>query len=50
MCMWEMVGTAVMGGGKVRGIKRVPFKKKSPASSYRLNDLQALAFSLSFEY
>lgn len=50
MCMWEKVGTAVMRGGKVREIKRVPFKKKSPAPSYKLNDLQALAFSLSSEY
>lgn len=50
LCMWEMVGTAVMRRGKVREIKRVPFKKKSPVQSYKLNDLQALAFSLSSEY
>lgn len=50
MCMWEILGTAVMRAGNVREIKIVPFKKKSPVLSYEVNDLQALAFSLSSEY
>lgn len=31
--MWEMVGTVVMRGGKVREIKRVTFMKKSPGQT-----------------